>query len=246
VSFATQRSWWFIDMQVSALRVVTKRAGGLCLPLAILVGLLGSAAPRAKACSYAEPLAFQIDPSLRDHDGTPPTPFSDIVPFAHRISATHCHADRTCTESSCGDDGVLELSFVRPIDVESAPEELGYRVIWLSGAMPAGLASVIDDVQPLAPGTSLSIALGFAGVTSLNGELALVAVDRAGNESAPSEPVHVEYTGCTSYFDDPTCIGAPSPTASCAVSPPSRPATGWIMPVLIGLAFARRRGRRPA
>jgi hypothetical protein len=239
----------FIDMPESALAVMKKRARDVGELLAVVIALLGpfTFAPHARACSTAAPVPFQVDPSLQDEDTTPPTAFTDIVPFVRRISATHCHADRTCTQSSCGDDGVLELSFVAPSDDHSPPAELGYRVVWLSGSMPDGLGSVIDQTQPLGDQTKVSISLGFDGVTELNGELALIAVDRAGNESAPSEPVHVEYSGCTSYFDDATCMGARVvPAGSCAVRPPNSQAVAWVLPLVVGLAFVRRRGLKRA
>ncbi|HEY2732892.1 MAG TPA: hypothetical protein VGI70_02860, partial [Polyangiales bacterium] len=142
---------------------------------------------------------------------TPPSTFSQVAATTHRVNGTHCHGD-SCSSSSCGDVGELTLTFAAPSDDHTALEQLGYRVVWLAGSAPASLDAYTQQTQPLQNANEIEIDLGFDGIEQLNGELALIAVDRAGNESAMSAPIHVEYSGCTEYFDAPGCVHA-----SCAV-----------------------------
>jgi hypothetical protein len=78
-------------------------------------------------------------------------------------------------------------------------------VLWLSGELSAQARAALDGVKPLAESGRVTLEVGWNEVTALSGELALVAVDHAGNESVPSDPVQVEWSGCTSYWDDATC-----------------------------------------
>jgi len=84
-------------------------------------------------------------------------------------------------------------------------------------------------------------------VTELNGELALVAVDSAGNESAPSEPIHVEFSGCTHYFDDATCIDKTVAPSSCtignAVGEHSSASAAWLLMAAAAMLVSRLRRR---
>ena len=124
-----------------------------------------------------------------------------------RIAGEHCQ-NGTCSSSSCGDLGYVELRFEPPRDGLEDPYEstdLGYRLVWLSGKMPEAMRGEVGVLRPLNAGGSLTLDIGYAAITELDGELALVAVDRAGNESARSEPVRVQWSGCTEYFDDPIC-----------------------------------------
>jgi hypothetical protein len=86
-------------------------------------------------------------------------------------------------------------------------------------------------------------------VALLDGELSLVAVDRAGNESEPSAPVHVAWSGCMSYFDAPDhCL---QHTESCTIAAAGTRQRGSSLPLMAAVLFAfvlcRRRlhvGRR--
>lgn len=172
----------------------------------------------AAACSLAEPPQFQLDPSLAGVDTTPPTAFRALEGATRQVSGTRCEGG-TCTESSCGDSGTLELKFVAPEDDHASTAELGYRVVWLRGRMPSAMQDAIDHVQVLGSSGRIVINLGFTGVTELDGELGLVAVDRAGNESATSEPLAVRWSGCMSYFDSPNTCEVRSPACSVRGAP---------------------------
>jgi hypothetical protein len=190
--------------------------------------LLVPAAAYACTRGIAEP--FQLQAS-GDSEG--PAPFRDVTALTHRVAATRC-SDGVCTSNSCGDSGILELSFQAPS--EALAGELGYRMMWLSGDWPKGLRAQLDQTLPLdAAADRVSVELGWRGVTELDGELVLVAVDRAGNESEPSAPVRVSWSGCTDFYEDPFCLagGSESRTgASCAVAPTRRR-----MPLLAALSL---------
>jgi hypothetical protein len=213
---------------------------------ALALSALYIAAPRVSACSIALIPPFEVDPNLRLIDSMPPTPFTDIAAMTLRVASTHCEGD-TCSASSCGDLGALELTFMAPRDDQTPTTQLGYRVVSLGGTMPESMRTVIAKVQPLWIEGRLSIELGFDQVTQLNGDLALIAVDRAGNESAQSEPVHVEFSGCTRYYDQPGCQGAPTCAVVRAVGSASSDSRLWyLQPMAAGILFAcawRRRRR---
>jgi hypothetical protein len=205
--------------------------------------------PLAAACISALPAPFEIDPALRAVDTVPPSTFRALHSTTRQISATRC-SGKTCTSSSCGDSGTLELTFDPPEDDQNEASELGYRVLWLGGTMPGGLRPAIERVQPLLDERRIVIELGFSGVAELDGELALVAVDRAGNESQPSDALRVRFSGCMTYFDAPnTCEASPH---GCSVSGPvggAERAASWLplaaAAVLGWLARARLRVRQP-
>lgn len=155
----------------------------------------------AAACSTSPLEPFAIDPALRASDMEAPAAFRDVQSSTRQISGTRCNG-KTCTSSSCGDSGLVTLTFAAP---EEDAGQLGYRVLWLRGNMPDELRATLAQTWPLRDTRTIQIGLSFQGVTQLDGELALVAVDRAGNESAQSAPVPVRFGGCMSYFDDPTC-----------------------------------------
>lgn len=201
----------------------------------------------AAACSQVAPSTFDIDPGLAQDDQSAPTPFRGLTASTHRVSGEHCK-NGTCISSSCGDSGYVELRFELPRDGADDAEssDLGYRVVWLRGKMPETMRSEIGVVRPLNAVPSLTLDVGFSGITELDGELALVAVDRAGNESAQSEAVHVQWSGCTEYFDEPVCAASSS---SCSVaSAPSRSghAGAWPMAAAAALGTLMRWRRRRA
>lgn len=214
------------------------------LACALLSGGLWLAPQPAAACSQIEPLPFVIDPALAQADATAPTPFRGITASTHRIAGEHC-VDKQCTRSSCGDVGFVELRFEPPQDAGAEGADLGYRIVWLSGKMPEAMRRELDVIRPLNAGGSLTLDAGFGGITELDGELALIAVDRAGNESEPSEAVRVQWSGCTEYFDEPTCSTVSS--SQCSVQGVGEPAHGsrsvWAVALTLVMGRLRRRTR---
>ena len=214
------------------------------------VGLLavccGTAWQRASACFEVALPPYEIDETLRAVDSTPPTPFSDVSALGVRIAATHC-VDDLCTDTSCGDWGGLRITFTPPRDDRTPDAELGYRVIWTGSTPPEAMREAMDHVWPLGDTSQVSIEVGFDQVSTLDGAISLVAVDRAGNESAPSSPVRVAVHPCTSYFDEPLCEESGCSVLELAGG--ARPVgTGpWIAPLMAAGAWfgiRRMRGRR--
>jgi hypothetical protein len=208
-----------------------------------LCAVLSAAAPhKAAACSRMLLPPFQIDPSQQLRDSTPPTPFTELTATTLRVNGTHC-SGTSCSSTSCGDGAGLTLKFMPPTDDQNAVAELGYRVVWLQGPVPVSMQAAIDKVQPLRSASQINIEFGFDEITALDGELMLIAVDRAGNESAASAPIHVEFSGCTKYFDEPGCI-----ESSCSVPPVLRGssvgAAWWWVPLSAFVLAARLRYRR--
>jgi hypothetical protein len=149
----------------------------------------------AEACTTAEPPVFTIDQSLRASDRTPPEPFTGVGAIVQRRASTQCNDDE-CTTNSCGDSAWAELTFDPPSDAE-----LGYRVVLLRGQLP-GFSFRVEPVGP-----SIVLDLDFRATPGLDADIALVAIDRAGNESVPSEPIHLEFSGCTLPPIGETCNG---------------------------------------
>jgi hypothetical protein len=230
----------------NALEWPNQRIGLHCgAAILALFGLAVIDANVAQACSTALEPPFSVDPN-KAGDTTPPSPFSDLSATTLRVNGTHCHGD-TCSSTSCGDDGRLTLTFTAPKDDQTAAEQLGYRVVWLDGSAPASL-DAYKGTRSLPNTNQIDLELGFDGIEQLNGDLALIAVDRAGNESAMSKPIHVEYSGCTEYFDTPGCIHASCAVTGRVSAQSNRSDRGWLLPLMAAgaLGLARRRTRRTA
>lgn len=215
---------------------------------ALVSGWAALAPQPAAACSEIAPQTFEVDASLAQEDSRAPAPFRAITASTRRVAGEHCK-NGTCISTSCGDTGYVELRFDPPRDDEAGADvaDLGYRVVWLSGKMPEAMRGEIGVLRPLNAGGSMTLDVGFAGITELDGELALVAVDRAGNESEPSEAVRVQWSGCTEYFDEPACA-AVSSNCSLRSAPGTRSHAGlWLWSAgLIGLGLGQRARRRRA
>ncbi|HTU59028.1 MAG TPA: hypothetical protein VMF89_11355, partial [Polyangiales bacterium] len=204
------------------------------------MGLLSALfeAPSAQACSRTEIEPFRIDRSLEAHGQETPDMFRQVRAYTYRIESERCSGD-TCTASSCGDAGLLLLRFAPP--AEAAEKELGYRVVWLSGSAPPSMLRHLDRVLPLDPqARAITLELGFKEMAVLDGELALVAIDHAGNESEPSEPVQVTWSGCTEYFDDPFCadgdvVVPPEAEQRCSLT--TGPRAGHGLPLAAAIAL---------
>jgi len=205
---------------------------------------------RVAACSMAS-VTYAIDPGLRGDDSEAPAPFSNPSAFTRRISATYCDGTK-CTQSSCGDRGQLELQFDAREDAAGS-DAVGFRIVWLSGELSDEARRALDGARQLFEPGRVTIDLGWSDVTQLSGEIALVAVDHAGNESAPSDAVRVEWSGCTSSWDDPTCRpattnqvvgGAANGCAISTLAPTSGPGSLGLWLWVAGLVVACVRCKR--
>lgn len=200
----------------------------------------------ALACSRAAPVEYAILAAGSTDDTTPPSPFRDVQSFAMRRVGTRC-ADGQCTESSCGHAAAVELTFTPPEDDRSPQGQLGYRLEWLDGNVPASMQAAVGPRWPLGHGR-ISLDLGFEEVVALDATIVLIAIDRAGNESAPSEPVHLSFSGCTKPMVGETCFASEGaavfgPDDGCSVAKGASRASDSIAVLGAIIALVRRRRR---
>lgn len=177
------------------------------LAAAAAATLLAASQP-ARACTSVEVEFYAIEPDLRAVDSTAPTPFRDVVARVDRRPETVCRGEE-CTTSSCGSSGEIALRFQPPSDDQNDGQNLGYRVIWLRGQQPRSANGFLQHSWPLGPAGGsgeISLTIAYADVAELDAEISLVAIDRAGNESEPSEPIHLEFSGCTRDVTSNTCL----------------------------------------
>lgn len=159
------------------------------------VALLVFHARSAPACQRPAPEEFSLDPLAAGVDHQPPTKPALLSAVVTRQNANFCHSDGLCITSTCGSLGALELVLTPSIDDRAAARELGYRLSWIEGSLPAALEA---PLQRIALGTeSLRFELPFDPIPELDATFELTAIDRAGNESDASEPFHVAFDGCT-------------------------------------------------
>ena len=182
--------------------------------------LLALALDSAHACSIAAPPTLQIDPRIEDE--VPPAP-----PVVLGVEIRRGRGPRGGMVTSCDDIGAIEIEVARPEGDPDDPEEVGYRLKLLAGKLPEGLALPGEDallgaflrLHWLDGATDHQEAFSFT--------LALVPVDRAGNEGKPAR-VTIEDEGSTES-EQPACATAPGQGVLWAA-------------VLLGL-LARRRQR---
>ena len=215
------------------------------------VAAVGSWVPRAHACLRPEPEPFSIDPALQGVDVAAPSTPTPIEASVSRWAGEFCRKG-TCVASSCGSTASVELRFEPPVDDHTEPTRLGYRLLQVSGYVPPALQPALysiihaplgldDDFVP----RTYYIDVPYQDVVDLDATFKLIAVDRAGNESAPSDPFHAAFDGCTSSPDLDGCIEDIEVETSCSVVPRAPlPAGGWATLVLLGAAFSQRRRAR--
>jgi hypothetical protein len=149
--------------------------------------------------------------------------------------------------SSCGAFGTIDLRFTLPRDDRDT--QLGYRLVWLRGTQPGALAQELEVIRPLSASVDspdegrISFTIGFEDAAMIDADIALVAIDRAGNESARSEPIHLMFAGCTRSFDG-QCLES----AGCGVthlgSDESRSFEACAAAILLAVVCRRRRRLR--
>jgi hypothetical protein len=218
------------------------RVFGLALAFIAVDGTLS--ATRSRACSIAEPEIFEIDASLKASDTSAPTPFTDVSAEVARWPDSICKNGQ-CMASSCGAFGTVDLRFALPRDDRDT--QLGYRLVWLRGTQPPALAQELEVIRPFSASFDspdegrISLTIGFEDAAKLDADIALVAIDRAGNESARSEPIHLTFSGCTHSLDG-QCLES----AGCGVTHLGSEESRWFeacATVIVLAAVCRRRWR---
>ena len=161
--------------------------------LALFAGLAAQT-EAASACVLEPTLLHRVDPQLAAVDTAAPGRPVVVAVDAFRRSGLTCGVE-TCVENSCGDTGTVTIDVAPTEDDQTPPGRIGYRLELVSGAVP-------DSMQPflgvnLAGRAPLLLRPSFDEIASLDATLRAVAIDAAGNESAPSEPFVVQFAGCT-------------------------------------------------
>lgn len=160
-----------------------------------LVGaaLSGASAP-ASGCIFAPPLLHRVDAALRGDDvSAPATPVVVSVDAFRRNGMTCTRA--SCVANSCGSTGTVRIDLAPSADDATPTDELGFRLVLVRGELPQSMRASID--VPLAAGQTVYLRPGFDELPLIHVALAAVAVDAAGNESAPTAPFEIGFDGCT-------------------------------------------------
>jgi hypothetical protein len=152
-------------------------------------GALPLCAPApARACSIAAPITHVVDPAMQATDQMAPTLMSIPTPTIGRgFAPGGCSG----SSSSCDDIGVIQIQ-VKATDDMTPAERIGFRITLAGGTLPAGLTLPADAID-LTPGYPIVGLFWTDGATNdqdpLDFTLSIVAVDLAGNESAPQTVV---------------------------------------------------------
>jgi hypothetical protein len=212
------------------------------LPASLLLAacfVLGVFERNAEACTPATLQSHVVDPALVGVDSLPPSPPARVVATVERRLGMQCF-ESGCLSSSCGDTASVALTFTEASDDQTAADVIGYQLISDSRALPEALA---DAPAQRAPTGRLVLRLGFDEAGGIDLIARLVAIDAAGNVSAPSEPFSVRYSGCTHPLNGDTCTDADTTSCSLArVANSSLPPNEWAALGLLALfATATRR-----
>ena len=154
-------------------------------------------------------------------DQTPPTLSAVGLPEFHFASGD---SKGGCGGSYCPDVGTITIP-VTATDDWTKPAQIGYRLTLIMGTLAPGLMLPVDAIEP--GGSLLRLYWDSTTGHSVDFTLQVVAIDLAGNESAP-QMVRVEY-----HADSECSIGG---------ARPSRFGLGGIaILALIVTAYRRRR-----
>lgn len=155
----------------------------------------------AEACSSVPPEPFVVDEAEALLDTLPPAvPVVRSAAFVRArppVLADDYEISCMIVTTSCDDFAWFEVD-LESADDRTDPDDLGYRLVWLSGfplpdhPLPNadGLVTLWFDDSPY-DGPALEV------------RFQVVAVDRAGNESEPSEEVSVSSPATS--FEAPPC-----------------------------------------
>lgn len=238
----------------------------------LVMGLvLPGAAEPAPTCIFMPALPHHVDAALQRSDASAPARPVVVAVDAFRRNGMTC-TRQSCVSNSCGDTGTVRIDLAPSADDATPPEQLGYRLMLVRGALPASMSGMLGVT--LAGGRPIYLRPTFAELPSIDAELVAVAVDEAGNESEPTEPFGVSFHGCTLAAvgdrcedeidpdtdlssvleadllgDDEAEAFAGPASAGCSLlgSPPAVPSLGSTAAVAgLALAAALRRRRRTA
>ncbi|MEY2932077.1 MAG: hypothetical protein RL033_2826 [Pseudomonadota bacterium] len=107
--------------------------------------------------------------------------------------------------NNCGDLGGVAVDLETGRDDHTPSNRLGYRLELVDGEVPEQLRQLLG--VNLAGPTPVRLHLAFDQVPAVNARLRIIALDDAGNESAPSQPFEVSFDGCTLAATGDQCEG---------------------------------------
>jgi len=168
----------------------------------LLTVLLLNASP-ARACLLAPPTEHQLDSEEQLLDTSPP----DQVAMPTYSIGRGEGGQLGCSSDSCDAFGTLKLEIVAPADDRTGPPDMGYRIEYLDGDMPADLLPSYD-VRP----DQGVIYLHWGDQATNNQEafyfrLSIRAVDLGGNLSELATELEIHHMGscgCGSQRFGPT------------------------------------------
>jgi MYXO-CTERM domain-containing protein len=196
------------------------------LPLLCAAAFLAAPRADARACSFAGPGPYVVDASMQATDHGAPTLGTITVARLRRGAKTG-----GCMEgNSCDGIGSLTLAGAASDDVTPATD-IGYRFSLVAGALPPSFSILLGQPSTVVVSDGdlwFSWDDGTEDHAPIDFTLQLVAIDRAGNQSAP-QTVHVT--------DDP---------GGCAIARPRPHARGLVWALAAVMLLAARRRRRHA
>jgi len=193
------------------------------LPFLLGAAAVCAARTNARACSVAGPSPYVIDASMQATDHVSPTLQPLSVASLQRGTAT----GGACSRNSCDGMGSLALTIAVSDDVTPATN-LGYRFSLAAGALPPSFIIMLDQPSQVTVSDGkiwFNWDDGTEDHAPIDFTLQVVAIDRAGNESAP-QTVRVT--------DDP---------GGCAVARPHPRGLAWAVAAALLLARRRRATR---
>jgi hypothetical protein len=161
----------------------------------LVMGLvLPGAAQPARTCIFMPALPHHVDAALQRSDASAPDKPVVVAVDTFRRNGMTC-TRQSCVSNSCGSTGTVRIDLQPSADDATPPEQIGYRLTLVRGALPASMSGMLGVT--LAGGRPIYLRPTFEELPSIHAELSAVAVDEAGNESEPTEPFAVSFDGCT-------------------------------------------------
>ncbi|MEY4550376.1 MAG: hypothetical protein RL685_6571, partial [Pseudomonadota bacterium] len=158
----------------------------------------------ATACVLEPTLPHRSDATLAQIDTAAPQAPVVVAAAAYRRSGLTCGQD-VCVANNCGDLGGVAVDLATGRDDHTPSNRLGYRLELVDGEVPEQLRRLLG--VNLAGPTPVRVHLAFDQVPTVNARLRIIALDDAGNESAPSQPFEVSFDGCTLAATGDKCEG---------------------------------------
>jgi len=143
----------------------------------------------AFACSYPGNSPYQLDPDEIGLDQEPPSKVSVLDVYLGRPDDS---------DDNCWGHSVVYLIIKPATDDRTDAEHMGYVVSKVSGSCPSGFGfnGYIEDLGPVLGYQNEELFLHWNDINDdgsrpLDFTLAVSAVDLAGNQGPPSDPIHI-------------------------------------------------------